>query len=29
MNSWIDSSFLEQVLKEEHLESYWPQRPVH
>ena len=28
LNSWVDSSFLEQVLKEEQLSSYWPARPV-
>jgi sulfonate transport system substrate-binding protein len=28
LNTWIDPSFLDQVLKEEHLENYWPARPV-
>ena len=28
VNTWIDSSFLDAVLKEEGLENYWPQRPV-
>jgi sulfonate transport system substrate-binding protein len=28
VNTWIDTSFLDQVLKEEHLESFWPPRPV-
>lgn len=28
LNTWIDSSFIDQVLKEEHLENYWPARPV-
>jgi len=28
LNPWIDSSFLDQVLKEEHLENYWRPRPV-
>jgi sulfonate transport system substrate-binding protein len=28
MNTWVDTSFLDQVIKEEHLEGYWPARPV-
>lgn len=28
LNSWVDTSFLDQVLREEHLENYWPPRPV-
>jgi len=28
VNKWIDTSFLDQVVKEEQLESYWPERPV-
>lgn len=26
--TWVDTSFLDQVVKEEHLESYWPPRPA-
>jgi sulfonate transport system substrate-binding protein len=25
---WVDTSFLDQVVAEEHLESYWPARPA-
>jgi sulfonate transport system substrate-binding protein len=28
VNTWIDNSFLNEVLKEEGLENFWPQRPV-
>jgi sulfonate transport system substrate-binding protein len=28
VNSWVDTSFLDQVVKEEHLEDYWPPRPA-
>jgi sulfonate transport system substrate-binding protein len=28
LNTWLDPSFLNEVLKEEQLENYWPQRPV-
>jgi len=28
LNTWIDTSFLDQVLKEEKLEGFWPPRPV-
>ena len=28
VNTWIDSSFLNEVLKEEGLENFWPARPV-
>lgn len=28
LNRWIDTSFIDQVVKEEHLESYWPARPA-
>lgn len=28
VGSWIDTSFLDQVVKEEQLEGYWPPRPV-
>jgi hypothetical protein len=26
--TWVDTSFIDQVLKEEKLEGYWPARPV-
>lgn len=28
LNSWIDTSFLDEVIKEEHLENFWPPREV-
>jgi len=28
VNKWINTSFLDQVVKEEQLEAYWPHRPV-
>jgi len=28
VEKWVDTSFLDQVIKEEHLESYWPPRPA-
>lgn len=28
VDTWIDNSFLNEVLKEEGLENYWPERPV-
>jgi len=27
-NTWIDTSFLDQILQEEKLVGYWPQRPA-
>jgi sulfonate transport system substrate-binding protein len=28
IESWVDTSFLDQVVREEHLENYWPPRPA-
>jgi sulfonate transport system substrate-binding protein len=28
VSTWIDSSFLDAVIKEEGLENFWPARPV-